>query len=161
VNLSAVDKVFVCAGLSKKVDTARRTIVELTASAAANNGAFQLTAPNAASATYGFESKGTALTDAVATPFAAPITNVVSGLGNIAGDSTIIRVNGTQADSDAGDQGTGNYSNALVYLMSRGGASQFSSANIYQLIAVGKTPTTSELNQTETFVAAKTKGSLS
>jgi hypothetical protein len=160
VNFSATDRMFVCAGVTKKSDAARNTVVELTASAAANNGAFQLTSPNAASATYGFESKGTTLTDAVATPFAAPITNIVSGLGNIAGDSTIIRVNGVQADADTGDQGAGNYSNALTYVGARAGTSQFTSANIYQLIAVGKTPTTPELSATENFVAQKTKGTL-
>ena len=163
VNLSAADKVFVCAGLSKKADTATAVVLEHTASIAANNGAFNILAPRTGNASsYEYESKGTAQSEAsVALALhPAPKTNIVSGLSVISTDSNNIRIDGASAATAATDQGTGNYANALTYIGARAGTSLFSSANIYQIIAVGKTPTTSELNATETFVAQKTKGSL-
>jgi hypothetical protein len=125
------DKAQVFAGVRKLSDAARGTIAELTASAAANNGAFHLTAPNAASDTFAFESKGTSLTDAVASGIAAPASRVLAGLGDIAGDTATLRVNGVQADQDTGDQGTGNYAAAVLYLGRRGGASLPFSGHLY------------------------------
>jgi hypothetical protein len=128
------DKAQVFAGVQKLSDVARGTVAELTASAAANNGAFHLTAPNAASDTFAFESKGTALTDAVASGIAAPASRVLAGLGDIAGDTATLRVNGVQADQDTGDQGTGNYAAAVLYLGRRGGTTLPFSGHIYGLI---------------------------
>jgi hypothetical protein len=141
VDFSATDKMTVMAGVRKNVDTARATVCELTASIASNNGGFHLTAPNAASDTFAFESKGTSLTDAVATSIAAPATRVLTGIGNIAGDSTSLRVNGAVADTDTGDQGTGNYANAAVFIGSRSGSLRFNGL-IYTLIVRGATTPT-------------------
>jgi len=144
VDFSAGDKMTVMAGVRKNVDTARATVCELTASIASNNGGFHLTAPNAASDTFAFESKGTSLTDAVATSIAAPATRVLTGIGNIAGDSTSLRVNGAVADTDTGDQGTGNYANAAVFIGSRSGSLRLNGI-IYTLIVRGATTPTSTI----------------
>jgi len=156
VNFTATDAMAVWAGLRKVSDTARGTVVELTASAAANNGAFHLTAPNAASATYAFESKGTALTDAVATVSAAPITSVLCAYSDISADQNILRVNGAQADSDTGDQGTGNFSNAIVYIGRRAGTSLPANMQLYGLIGRGSATSAGDIGNTETWIAAKT-----
>jgi hypothetical protein len=158
INPGAVDNISLFAGLRKLSDTARGTVIEHTASVAANNGGFQLTAPNeAAGATYAFESKGTALTDAIASGFTAPITNVVTGLADISDDSNIIRVNGVQADSDTGDQGTGNFANALHYIGRRGGTSLPFNGRIYQLVTrFGPNLAADVITQSEAFVAQKT-----
>jgi hypothetical protein len=58
IDMSSTDKMTVMSAVRKLSDAARGTIVELTATAASNNGAFHLTAPNAASATYAFEVQG-------------------------------------------------------------------------------------------------------
>jgi hypothetical protein len=151
------DKVQLWAGIRKNSDAARGTVAELSTTIASNNGALQLTAPNAASATYAFESKGTTLTDAVATPFAAPLTSVVTGLGDIAGDSAIIRVNGVEADADTGDQGTGNYLAAPLYVGRRGAASQPFNGRLYQLaVRFGPNLDTSRIEQVERYMAQKT-----
>jgi hypothetical protein len=151
------DKVQLWAGIRKNSDAARGTVAELSTTIASNNGALQLTAPNAASATYAFESKGTTLTDAVATPFAAPLTSVVTGLGDIAGDSAIIRVNGVEADADTGDQGTGNYLAAPLYVGRRGAASQSFNGRLYQLaVRFGPNLDTSRIEQVERYMAQKT-----
>ena len=160
INFSATDKMSVFAGVRKLSDAARGTVVELTASAAANNGAFHMTAPNAASATFAFESKGTVLTDAVEADNvpAAPVTVALTGLGNISGDSTIIRVNGVQEDIDTGDQGTGNYANAAMFIGARNQASLFFNGRLYSLIVLGRAATAAEIVSTEEYVEQKTFG---
>lgn len=152
------DKVQVFAGVRKLSDAARGTVAELTASAASNNGAWHLAAPNAASATFAFESKGTALTDAIASSgVAAPVTAVVTGIADIGADTNIIRINGTQADSDSGDQGTGNFTAAAVYVGRRGGTSLPFNGRIYSLICrFGPNLTADQIAQTEAWVNSKT-----
>lgn len=158
ITLSSVDKVQVFAGVRKSSDAARGTIAEYTASIAANNGAWHLTAPNAASATFAFESKGTTLTDAVTPGFVAPTTRVVTGLSDISGDNTVIRVNGVQAASNTGDQGTGNFSNSVLYIGRRSGTTLPFSGNIYSLIVrFSSTNLISTLiTNTETWINIKT-----
>lgn len=151
------DKAQVFAGVRKLSDAARGTVAELSTSIASSNGALHLTAPNAASDTFAFESKGTTLTDAVATPFAAPITSVLTGLGDIAGDSAILRVNGLQADADTGDHGTGNYLAAPLYIGRRGAASQPFNGRLYSLIVrFGPNLTADQIAATESWVNSKT-----
>jgi hypothetical protein len=115
-----------------------------------------MTAPNAASATYAFESKGTALTDAVGTPFTAPLTSVLTGVSSIASDVNILRVNSTQADSDTGDQGTGNFGNYPLYIGRRGGTSLPFNGNLYSLIVRGAQSSDYQIAATENYVNSKT-----
>jgi hypothetical protein len=156
IDFTATDAVAVHAGVRKVSDTARGTIAELTASVAANNGGFHLTAPNAASDTFAFESKGTALTDAVATGIAAPATRILSGIADISADNNILRVNGVQADSEAGDQGTGTYANAILYVGRRGGASLPFNGHLYGLIVRGAASSTAQISSAERWLARKT-----
>jgi hypothetical protein len=149
------DKVTVFSAVRKVSDAARQTVVELTASSASNNGAFHLTAPNAASDTFAFESKGTSLTDAVATGIAAPATRILTGIGDIAGDTTTLRVNGVQADTDAGDQGTGNYSTAALYFGARGGSTLPFGGYEFGTIVRGAETTAATIQQVERWLAAK------
>lgn len=156
IDFSGTDAVTVWAGVRKLSDAARGTVLELTASSASNNGSFHLTAPNAASATYAFESKGTSLTDAVAsTSVAAPITNVLCGYSDISLDQNILRVNGVQADSDTGDQGTGNFSNAVLYIGSRGGISSPFNGRLYSLVVRGATSSSAQIAATEDWINNK------
>jgi hypothetical protein len=123
IDATAYDKVMVACGLRKMSDAARGTVIESSATIASNNGSFALTAPQSAAATLGMESKGTVLTDAIASSLAAPTTRVVAALASIAADSNIIRVNGAAADTDSGDQGTGNLGNYPLYIGERAGTS--------------------------------------
>ena len=157
IDFSGTDAVTVWAGVRKLSDAARGTVLELTASADANNGSYHLTAPNAASATYAFESKGTALTDAVvSSAVAAPITSVLTAQADISADQNILRVNGVQADSDTGDQGTGNYSNAILYIGSRGGSTLPYNGRIYGVILRGAASSAAEIASAERWMASKT-----
>lgn len=121
LDLSGTDKLGVFAAVRKISDAALGVIAELSASAASNNGSFWLLAPVSASTSYGFRSRGTIGTSANTAAFAAPHTAVLTGLGNISGDSTILRVNGAQVAADATDQGTGSYGNHALYFYRRGG----------------------------------------
>jgi hypothetical protein len=150
------DKAQVFAGIRKLSDAARGTVIELTASSATNNGALHLTAPNTASATFGFESKGTTLQDAVGSGFSAPVSAVLTGLGNIAGDSAILRVNGAVADTETGDQGTGNYTAAAVFIGRRNGTDNALNGEISSLtIRFGPDLTTEQIELLEQFTASK------
>jgi hypothetical protein len=158
IDFTATDKMTVFAGVRKLSDAARGTILELTASAASNNGAFHLTAPNAASDTFAFESKGTALTDAVASGIAAPAARVLTGQSDISADSNIIRVNGVQADSDTGDQGTGNFASAVLHLFRRGGTTLPFNGHFYGAAILGRAATAAEIANAERWLASKTTG---
>lgn len=156
IDFTGTDKMTVVAGVRKESDAGQGAVAELTASTAANNGSFLLAAPDGATATYAFDSKGTVQTDAVGSGFTAPLTSVLTGTGDIAGDSAILRVNGTQADADAGDQGTGNYANAALYIGRRGGTSLPLNGRIYSLLVRGALSTQAQIEAAERFANLKT-----
>ena len=156
INFTATDKMFVAAGVRKLSDAAQGIVAELSIDSGSNNGSFNLGAPGSALQNYAFASTGTAASSVVASSL-APITNVLSGLGNISGDSAILRVNGTQAASSTADQGTGNYGNYPMYIGRRGGTTLPFNGRIYSLIVCGKTASASEITSTENWVNSKTK----
>jgi hypothetical protein len=158
INFTGTDAVTAWAGLRKLSDAARGTVFELTASAAANNGAFHMTAPNAANATIAFESKGTVLTDTVNAGSNAPITRVVTGIADISSDQNILRLDGVQTDVDSGDQGSGNYANAAFYIGSRAGTSFRFNGRLYPLIVRGAASTETQITNTEQWVSGQMGG---
>lgn len=158
VNFTATDEMTVIAGVRKLSDAAVGMVAELTASLGGNNGSFAIFTPNTAAATtYSFGSKGTnAVIGDTSSGFAAPLTNVLTLQADISGDSVIGRINAAQVVSSTSDQGTGNYSNAIIYIGRRGGTTFPFNGHIYQLIIRGKTTPTGKLLEAERFVAAKT-----
>lgn len=158
VNFSATDEITVFAGVRKNSDAATGIICELGTDVNSVNGSFALTGPGAnAAPSYRLFARGTATVNAnAATGYAAPTTNVLTGIGDISGDSCILRVNGTQAASSSSDQGTGNYGNYTLYVGRRGGTTLPFNGRLYQLIGVGKLLTNAQIVQTERFVAYRT-----
>lgn len=153
------DKMFVSAGVRKLSDAATGLVFESSASIDTSSGAFLIAAPSGALANFAFASKGTLPSGgagATGSGFAAPITNVLSGIGNISGDRAVLRVNGTQAASSAADQGTGNYGNYPMFVGARAGTSLWFNGRLYQLVVVGKQASSGEIASTEAFVATKT-----
>ena len=136
VNFSGTDKVTLFVAMRRRSDAARGTVLELTSSIDSNNGAFHLTAPNAASATFGFESKGTTLRDAVITQ-AMGNPRIITAIGDIAGDLASIQVDNGTPTTNTGDQGSGNYANSTLYLGRRGGSSLSLNGDIFGVIAAG------------------------
>jgi hypothetical protein len=152
------DKVQVFAGVRKLSDAGTGTILEASAEADVNSGSLFMRAPHLAVSNYRFFSRGTA-SAGVTSPatFAAPITSVLTGLGDIAGDSAILRVNGTQVSNNTADQGTGNYLAYPHYIGRRAGTLLPFNGRIYQLITrFGENLPLSTILQTEIFTNQRT-----
>jgi hypothetical protein len=157
INFTATDKMTVWQGVRKLSDAARGMIIELSASLGANNGTFALDAATSGLAEYTMQSKGTLNTVANSLGFTAPITNVLTGIGDISGDVTTLRVNGIQVATNGADQGTGNYGNYPTYFYARGGTSLFFNGNDYGSIARGAASTAAQITAGETYINSLTK----
>jgi hypothetical protein len=154
-----IDKAQVFAGVRKLSDAAQGVVAEMSATIASNNGTFLLAAPDDASATFAFDSKGTTQVDAIASSLTAPLTRVVTGIGDISGDTAIIRINGVQADQETSDQGTGNYLAYPLYIGRRNNATLPLSGRIYSLITrFGANLDVVTINNTEVYVSGKMGG---
>jgi hypothetical protein len=154
-----IDKVQVFAGVRKLSDAVTfATVLETSVNAASNAGAIILRAPHLG-ADYAFFSRGSAsLSGAVsAASYAAPITNVLTGIGDIAGDDSTLRINGAQAAQSTADQGTGNFLAYPAYIGARAGSSLYLNAQLFQLITrFGPNLTSAEIGPAERWVANKT-----
>jgi hypothetical protein len=156
IDFTATDKMSVCAGLTKLSDASIGTVIESSAAAGANNGTFAIYAPNSPNQ-YTARSAGTATGDVnITSGYAAPITNVLTMLGDISGDSNKLRINGTQVGQSTVDQGTGNYLSYPLYIGRRNNSSFPFEGRIYQMVVCGKTLSASELASTEAYVNQKT-----
>lgn len=154
IDFSNSDKMTVVAGVRKLSDAARGVLVELGAPAAA--GSFRIEAPGSSLNNYAMASGGSTIVGTTAAGFSSPISSILSGLGNISGDSVILRHNGTQVASSPSDQGTGNYANDIIYIGRRGGTTLPFNGIITFLCVINRTLTAGELAQLEAFANGKT-----
>lgn len=139
INFTNTDKVTVIAAVRKLSDANTGIVAELSTRAGSNNGSFVLYAPyDTVSKGYGIRSQGTALADAITASPNSPDSSVLSGMAGISADMSVIRINGKQAASSIGDQGTGNYGNYPLYIGRRGGTSLPFNGQIYALLVIGK-----------------------
>lgn len=147
------DKVQVFAGIRKNSDAATFVALENTTA----NGTLRIFNLSGTPG-WTFGSQGTTSRDAGSSgTYAAPITNVLTGLGDIAGDLAQIRLNGVLAGSNLGDQGPGNYLAYPHYIGRRGGTTLPFNGRIYQLICrFGPNLTAAQIQQVETFVNQRT-----
>lgn len=153
IDFSYGDKMFVCAGVRKLSDAARGMLFEAVSGASGVN----LNAPRiAGTPNYEFASSGTTQVTNGTNSYAAPTTNVVSGIGDISAPLNALRVNGALLSSVTTTQGTGNYSNAPLYIGARAGSSFWFNGRLYQLVVAGKQASDSEIGQTEAFTNTKT-----
>ena len=159
------DKVQVFAGVRKLSDAANGVLLELSANRSANSGTFSLLAPGgftAGSEKYAFVSRGTVDSNANTTSsaFNSPVTDVLSGLGDISGDRATLRIDGTQVAQSTDDQGTGNFLAYPLYIGRRGGTSLPFNGQLFSLIVRFSTANLDAglTSQTERWVAGKTAG---
>jgi len=152
------DKVQVFAGVRKLSDAAIGALLETSANSNSNNGALWLLAPGSpGSSMYSFRSKGTAAADTNVTGYVAPITNIVSGLGDISADRSTIRVNGAQVGQNTADQGTGNYLAYPAYIYSRGGTSlPFNGLDFGHAVRFGPNLDATTIARVEALIARNT-----
>ena len=157
INFTSTDKMTVFAGVRKLSDAAVGVVVELSADRNTNNGAFSLLAPGSGADRYLWVSKGTldAFTQAQ-TGVNAPITSVLVGVGNIVGDTSILRVNGNTVTTTLTDQGTGNYGNHALYIGRRGGTTLPFNGHLYSLIVRAAQSTGAQIASAESYVNSKT-----
>ena len=162
IDFTSTDKMSVFAGVRKITDTTglnASAIVESSAAADANNGSFFLFGRNgfAPAAQYQVGSRGTTfvLAGTNDAAFAAPVTNVVTGLGDIAGDTATLRIDGVQVAQNTSDQGAGNYLTYPLYIGRRAGSTLPFDGHIYGLIVRGASSTTDEITNTEAYLATR------
>jgi hypothetical protein len=160
INPGAIDKVQAFAGVRKLSDAAVGSVIELSANAAFQSGSFGILASaleSGSRATYRILSGGTTNVAQNATGFAAPITNVLAVIGDIAAPSAILRVDGAQAASITASQGTGNYLTYPLFIGRRSGTTQPFNGRIYGLIVrFGANLSTEQIQQTEAWIAERT-----
>jgi len=152
------DKAQVFAGVRKLSDAAAGILLELSPNINTNAGVFYTTAPaGVGQSTYQLASKGTVVTSATGSPYAAPITNVLTSLGDISGDLATLRIDGTQVAQSTADQGTGNFNPYPLYLFRRGGTILPFNGHFYGgIIRFGDNLPIETIEQTEVWMAAKT-----
>ena len=151
-----IDKVQVFTGVRKLTDATNSALIEMSSDVNANSGVIGVFNGFPLPGRYQFFSKGAAGVQAFFLA-AAPITSVLTGLGDISGDTSTLRVNGTQVSQGTADQGTGNFLAYPLYLGGRGGTSLFFTGHLYSLITrFGPTLDAATIASTETWVAGKT-----
>lgn len=158
VDFSGTDKVAVVVGIRKETDAAIGAFLELTANSSSTAGSFGLFAPpTGAEPRYNFRSGGSAPGIGATSPatFAAPVSNVVTGTANIAGDSVVLRANGAVVGREALDQGTGSFSNASLFFGRRGGTTLPFTGREYQTIVLGRSANATEIARAERFVGQR------
>jgi hypothetical protein len=153
INFSATDKMTVWQGV-RKLSDATAIIAETSVDANSNNGSFYFAQISAAGLRY--SSRGTAVSTATFNN-TAPITNVLTGLSDIAGDLATLRLNGAQVATSSADQGTGNFGNYPAYFYARAGTSLFFNGNDYGSIARGAASTAAQITAGETWINQRTK----
>ena len=159
IDFSTTDKMSVFAGVRKLSDALQGIFCEFSASTSLNNGSFRMTFPGGSGVdSYGWLSKGTLIASSSVGGFAAPIANIVTGLGDISGDLAILRVNGAQVSQSTNDQGTGNYGNYPLFIGRRNNTSLPFNGRDYGILVVGKAVTPTEIAATESYLASRTSG---
>lgn len=155
-----IDKAQVFTGVRKFSDTPGGVILESSADTNANAGSLAMFPQTGTGVgVYRFRTRGSAapVNADSATAYNAPITNILTGIGDIAADTAILRVNAAQVGTSAADQGTGNYLAYPLYLGRRGGTTLPFSGNIYSMIVrFGANLTADQIAATEAWVNTKT-----
>ena len=158
VDFTSTDKMTVWAGLTKLSDAARAVLIELSG-ATSNPGTFSIEAPAVGAASrLDFFSTGTSGVGVAATgaAYAAPVTDVVTGIANIAAPVATIQINGAQIATTASSQGTGNYGNYPLYIGRRNNASLPFNGRAYSLIVRGAQSTAAQISSTGSWVNQRT-----
>ena len=149
------DKVQVFAGVRKLSDAAEGMLLET--STTLSSGSLRMYAPRSASNNYAWRTGGSAQSEALASGYAAPITNVLTGIGDIAADTANLRINGTEVANSAADQGTGNFLAYPLYIGRRAGTTLPFNGQLYSLIVrFGANLSAATVAQAEAFVNSKT-----
>lgn len=158
IDFTVSDKITVFVGVHKASDAASGTLVELSDGTA--QGRFAIFAPSGAAANYFWRSRGNATVDITVTTYAAPITNVFTGIADISGDSSIVRIDGSEITENTGDQGTGTFGNQPLNIGMRNAAQYPLNGRIYGLITRSGLSSADEISAAESYISNKSGVSL-
>lgn len=154
-----IDKAQVFAGVRKLSDAAGGMVVELGATGA-DNGIVGLANPVVNGVGLWWRSRGTLASTVIqALPDAAPKTDVLTGVGDISGDVSQLRRNGSLLlFNTTTDQGTGDYLAYPLYIGRRGGTSLPFNGHLYGLIVrFGANLPIETIEKTEKYINQKTR----
>lgn len=155
IDFSASDKMLVSAGVRKLSDANRGVLLEL-GDGLLSAGLFRVQAPSSNGLENYQWSSGGSSTRNVTVTQQAPISNVLTGIGDIGGDISRLRVDGAVAGENLDDQGTSNFSNAPLYIGQRGGSSLPFNGFVHQLVVRGgDLPDAATIAQLEAYIAGK------
>lgn len=156
INFTGASNMTVVTGVRKFSDATPRVLMELSSNSEVNPDTFGVLAPGSlGSASYKWVSAGALSVGAIsATPYAAPITNVVTGLGDLF-STTTIRVNSTPT-TDTTILDGGAYGNYPLYLFARNNTFSPINCNFYGAIIRGALTDPADLTSTEQYMATKT-----
>ena len=147
------DEIAACVGLTKASNAAAGTVFEF--GITVNNATFGLFAPTLTSGEFQFNSRGTVLAAPRSGVFSAPVTKVLTVMGEISADTAILRVDGVQVAATVTDQGTGNYGNHIMTFGRRQTGATPLNGSEYQTVIRNRLFSTDELARIEAFIAAK------
>lgn len=119
------DEITVVACVRKETETGS-VIVETSVDAPSNDGTFRLfSAPSADITGFMAGSRGTQDAVAVGGGYPTPVATVLTGIGDVDGDGSTLRVNGAEVSTNTNNQGNGPYQSHKLHLFGRGGTSLF------------------------------------
>jgi hypothetical protein len=160
IDFTSTDKMSVFAGVEKLSETTTSVFVELSQDIGTNSNSF-VSSVNAASGNQDWYalargSLAIASTMQVASNDSQDAKVAYTSLHDISGDSTILRLNGSQIGEATGDKGTGNFGNYPLNIGARNNAGSLRiEGNLYGLIVRGATSTTAEITNTEAYLATR------
>lgn len=155
----ASNKSQIFAGVRKLSDAASSIVIELGTGASASINSSYLQAPSATGAnSYRFGHGGSGVQVAGTGAFAAaPNTSVLTGLGDIAGNSSQLRRNGAVVETNTASQGTGTLQTNAVYLGARAGTSLRFNGRLYgAAFRFGANLTGTQVSDAEAWMNTKT-----
>jgi hypothetical protein len=160
INFTATDKVTVFAGARDITGTTNQMLFCF--GTYATTGTFTLFSRDTHNGRSNFLNSGTAVVQAhmsllQAASYTTPKTIVYSAIGDISGNITTLRLQGSDIVKSTANLGSGNYSSASLHIGTRdGGTAYYFNGNIYSLIVRGAQSTTLQITNTETYVNGKT-----
>lgn len=152
VDFTASPRVSVFAGMKKGSDATAAAALELGVNTGTAAGTFGIIAPVGASATAAMRSGGTTMGVQSSQTIAAGVNFTFSGLADISTPTVRTRIN-TVETSNTGSQGTGNFSNAVIYIGRRAGATLPFAGNFYGIVVRGDMTSDYQIGLAERWIS--------
>lgn len=156
IDLSGTDKITLIAGVSKVSDDAAGMIVEFSANASANNGAFYLLASDSAGQNYRVLIRGSAIGGAIPGSIPAPNTSVLAATATLAATGAfLLRRNAVQHTSSTPSFGAVNFGNYQLFIGHRSGGFIHFNGGLYGFILRAADSTLAEIQNAEKYMNLK------